>query len=119
VAQFGSALALGARGRRFKSSHPDMQNILLVALAVLFLCNMYSLYVIYRSRQVRRDDENTLSRCMDNVRSLEKEIFELTRKNDKLLQVNIELDKSNRTLRTKLDKINTQVKQISDHFKTN
>jgi predicted RNase H-like nuclease (RuvC/YqgF family) len=56
---------------------------------------------------------------MDNVRSLEKEIFELTRKNDKLLQVNIELDKSNRTLRTKLDKINTQVKQISDHFKTN
>jgi hypothetical protein len=26
VAQFGSALALGARGRRFKSGHPDSES---------------------------------------------------------------------------------------------
>ena len=76
MAQFGSALGLGPRGRRFKSSHPDMQNTLLVVAAMLLLTNAATMYYAYRLRNRLLEEEKTLEGCASSIRSLEREIFE-------------------------------------------
>ena len=96
-----------------------MQNTLLVVAAMLLLTNAATMYYAYRIRNRLLEEEKTLEGCASSIRSLEREIFEKELERQRLEHTNIELSKSNRFLKTKLEKINNQVKQISDHFKTN
>ena len=121
MAQFGSALGLGPRGRRFKSSHPDMLThiILWIGVGLLLVSNAISLLLVYRYYVSRRGAEISIEGCIENVKYLEEKVFELESEKIVLEKINIKLSQSNKELKSKIDKINTQVRQISDHFKTN
>lgn len=121
MAQFGSASALGAEGRRFKSSYPDMLThiILWIGVGLLLVSNAISLLLVYRYYVSRRGAEISIEGCIENVKYLEEKVFKLESEKMVLEKINVKLSKSNKELRSKIDKINIQVRQISDHFKTN
>lgn len=121
MAQFGSASALGAEGRRFKSSYPDMLThaILWIGVGLLVVSNSISLLLLRRYYISRREAELSIEGYIENVKYLEEKVFDLESEKLVLEKINLKLSKSNKELRSKIDKINTQVRQISDHFKTN
>lgn len=121
MAQFGSASALGAEGRRFKSSYPDMLThaILWIGVGLLVVSNSISLLLLRRYYISRREAELSIEGYIENVKYLEDKVFDLESEKLVLEKINLKLSKSNKELRSKIDKINTRVRQISDHFKTN
>ena len=118
MAQFGSASALGAEGRKFESFHPDME--IIVGVAIVTLC--VELIVFF-----------FLSNHIKGIRELFHEYKELNKKDEKVDEIigiyqekiieleneNNKLELENKLLQDKITKINKQMKQISDHFKTN
>ncbi len=121
MAQFGSAPALGAGGRRFESSHPDMTEHLLYLLAILTLVisNALSIIFIYRYYIKTIEYENKIFISHKEQINLEEFMFQIEEDNKKLKLENKKLIGQNKELKLKIDKINNQVKQISKHFKTN
>jgi hypothetical protein len=118
VAQFGSAPALGAGGRRFKSSHPDMQTIIAVGLitlateVVLFVLLIRHVKSITKLFSQYNDSSVKEMEVEDKIGIYQEKIIELEDRNKK-----VELE--NKLLQEKIAKINKQMKQISDHFKPN
>ena len=118
VAQVGSAPALGAGGRRFKSSHPDMQTI--IAVGIITLVIELILFFLLASHIKRitllfNDYNNANAKESDveeKIAMYQEKILELEEKNKKI-------GLENKLLQEKIVKINKQMKQISDHFKTN
>lgn len=121
MAQFGSAPVLGTGGRRFKSSHPDMLThvVLWIGVGLLLVSNAISLLIVYRYYVSRRGAEISIEGYIENVKYLEEKVFKLESEKIVLEKINIKISQSNKELKSKIDKINTQVRQISDHFKTN
>jgi len=118
VAQFGSAPALGAGGRRFKSSHPDMQTIISAAVITLSIELILFFLLIRHVKMINvlfnqyKDSGARDSEIEEKIEIYQEKILELEDKNKKL-----ELE--NKLLQEKISKINKQMKQISDHFKSN
>jgi ABC-type uncharacterized transport system permease subunit len=107
--------------RRFKSSHPDMMThfILWLGVGLLIISNVMSMLFVYKQYTSRKAEEISVEGCVENVKYLEKKVFELESEKIVLEKMNLKLSKSNKELKSRIDKINTKVRQISDHFKTN
>lgn len=90
-----------------------------IGVGLLLLSNAISVGFIAKHYRSRLDAEKVIHDQSDDIRELEKRVFELDRENIKMHDLNKDLSEKNRLLGVRLGKINAQVKQISDHFKTN
>jgi len=90
-----------------------------IGVGLLVVSNALSLAYLYRQYKERSEVERYIHIYVENIKILEKEVFDLNKENSKVHNLNIELAKNNRVLKTKLDRINSQIKQVSEHFKTN
>jgi len=118
VAQFGSAPALGAGGRRFKSSHPDMETLFVVGSILLFIELVMFVLLMRHVKRITRflsehnDSNINQSEIEDRILMYQEKILELE-------NLNKSLSLDNKLLQEKISKINKQMKQISEHFKPN
>jgi hypothetical protein len=118
VAQFGSAPALGAGGRRFKSSHPDMEILFGLTIVMVVIEAVAVYYIIRHVKQISSgfnkyvSNVNDSSEINETINIYQEKILELEEKNKKLTL-------ENKLLQEKISKISKQMKQISDHFKPN
>lgn len=93
--------------------------VLWIGVGLLIVSNVVSLSLIYKYYKSRSQAEASIEEYIEIIKSLEQKVFELESEKIVLEKINLKLSKSNKELRSKIDKINTQVRQISDHFKTN
>lgn len=93
--------------------------LLWIAGSMLIISNSISIAFMYKQYKARSEIQDMLNECENRSEYLELSLLNLKSDNERLNKINIKLNNSNKDLRSKLDKINNKVKQISEQFKLN
>lgn len=96
-----------------------MEILYLLVIVLLVVTNSTTAFFLYRIYNKRKNTFVELTNCEETLGYLEIAMLDLKKENEKYTLINEKLNKSNKDLRSKLDKINNKVKQISEQFKVN
>lgn len=118
MAQFGSASALGAEGRKFESFHPDMAYILSVVLLVALISCSVAFYLYSKNTKSKiTEKENKISELELALGYAELGIDMRNKKIHSLTKQIEKLNSDNKLLAAKLSKLNNQFNNVKDYLK--
>jgi peptidoglycan hydrolase CwlO-like protein len=120
MAQFGSASALGAEGRRFKSSYPDMAYILSLVMLIAFASCSVAFYLYARNTKVKIMQKDSKISELEMAIGYAEAGLDMCNKKIKALTSQIEkLNSDNKLLTAKISKLNNQFKNVKDYLNKN
>ena len=106
--------------RRFKSFHSDMEHIFFyIGFFLLLASNAMSILFIYKQFFLRNDYKNLIDRLTEENEKINKMMSDVVKETLKSQKKNIELSKSNKLLKEKIDSINNQFKTVKDYLTDN
>lgn len=84
---------------------------------ILLMSNIIAIAVAYKHYKSSVKSTMEISRYREEQQYLDQVIISLKEDNENIRKINLSLSKSNKEIKSKLDRINNKFKQMSDHFK--
>lgn len=120
VAQFGSASALGAEGRKFKSSHPDMVYYLLIALVVILIISMCFSIIYARKIYAKLKESEAEIHSLNLALGYSELGMDMYKEKIDLMKLEISrINSENKLLNARIVKINNQFKNVKNYLTDN